>query len=76
MGIRAHYFNPRTQHNRFPVEPLGEMEEPFEWIVEFRWKGQAPDAPPLWWRTPKDRRPARSPAELGVAPANVLLLYE
>ena len=76
VGIRAHYFNARTQHNRFPVEPLGEMEEPFEWIVEFRWKGQAPDAPPLWWRVPKDRRPARFPAELGVAPANVLLLYE
>ncbi len=76
VGIRAHYFNARTQHNRFPVEPLGEMEEPFEWIVEFRWRGQAPDAPPLWWRVPKDRRPARFPAELGVAPANVLLLYE
>lgn len=76
VGIRAHYFNARAAQNRFPVEYLGEMEEPFEWIVEFRWKGQAPEAPPLWWRVPKDRRPAQFPAEFGIAPANVLLLYE
>ena len=76
VGVRAHYFNARAAQNRYPVEYLGEMEEPFEWIVEFRWKGQDPEAPPLWWRVPKDRRPAQFPAEFGVAPANVLLLYE
>ena len=76
VGIRAHYFNAKTAQNRFPVEFLGEMEEPFEWIVEFRYRDQTPDAPPLWWRVPKDRRPAEFPAEFGVAPANVLLLYE
>lgn len=76
VGIRAHYFNAKTAQNRFPVEFLGEMEEPFEWIVEFRYRDQTPDAPPLWWRVPKDRRHAEFPAEFGVAPANVLLLYE
>lgn len=76
VGIRAHYFNAKTAQNRFPVEYAGEMEEPFEWIVEFRYRGQSPDAPPLWWRLPKDRRPAQLPGEFGVAPANVLLLYE
>lgn len=75
VGIRAHYFNPRTAQNRAPVEYLREMEEPFEWIVEFRWRDQAPDAAPLWWRVPKDRRPAQFPEEFGIAPANVLLLY-
>ena len=76
VGIRAHYFNGRAAANRYPVEYLGEMEEPFEWIVQFRYKGQAPDAAPLWWRMPKDRRPQQFPECFGVAPANVLLLYQ
>lgn len=76
VGIRAHYFNAKTPQNRFPVEYLGEMEEPFEWIVEFRYRGQSPQAPPLWWRVPKDRRSAEFPPQFGVAPVNVLLLYE
>ena len=76
VGIRAHYFNVKTVQNRYPIEYLGEMEEPFEWIVEFRYSGQTRSAPPLWWRVPKDRRPAEFPAEFGVAPVNVLLLYE
>ena len=76
VGIRAHYFNTKTAQNRYPVEYLGEMEEPFEWIVEFRYKGQRPGTPPVWWRIPKDRRPQTFPRELGAAPVNVLLLYE
>ena len=76
VGIRAHYFNAKTAQNRYPIQYLGEMEEPFEWIVEFRYRDQSPDAPPLWWRVPKDRRPVEFPAEFGVAPVNVLLLYE
>ena len=76
VGIRAHYFNGKAAANRYPVEYLGEMEEPFEWIVQFRYKGQAPDAAPLWWRMPKDRRPQQFPECFGVAPANVMLLYQ
>ena len=76
VGIRAHYFNARTVQNRYPIQYLREMEEPFEWIVEFRYQGQVPNAPPLWWRVPKDRRPTEFPTEFGVAPVNVLLLYE
>lgn len=75
VGIRAHYFNMKSMQNRHAVEYLGEMEEPFEWIVQFRYQGQAPKAAPLWWRVPKDRRPAQFPKEFGVAPANILLLY-
>lgn len=76
VGIRAHYFNARTAQNRAPVEYLREMEEPFEWIVEFRWQNQLPGTAPLWWRVTKDRRPTEFPAQFGVAPANVLLLYQ
>ena len=76
IGVRAHYFHPSTPHNRFPVCFAEEMEEPFETILQFRYAGQDPSSPPVWWRIPKEKRPTPFPAELGVAPANVLLLYE
>ena len=76
VGVRAHYFNPSAQQNRFPVRFVEEMEEPFETILQFRYAGQAPDSPPVWWRLPKDKKPAQFPEALGVAPANILLLYE
>ena len=76
VGIRAHYFNPNAVQNRFPVRFVEEMEEPFETILHFRWAGQAEDSPAVWWRLAKDKKPARLPPELGVAPANILLLYE
>lgn len=76
VGLRAHYFNPRTAVNRFAVVPAGEMEEPFEWCLLFRYGGQAADSAPLWWRMPKDKKPAVMPAQLGIAPENVLLLTE
>lgn len=76
VGLRAHYFNPRTAVNRFAVQDAGAMEEPFEWCLLFRYAGQAPDSAPLWWRMPKDKKPAQMPAELGIAPENVLLLTQ
>ena len=75
VGIRAHYFSVNAQQNRFPVIYAAEMEEPFETILQFRYENQEPESPPVWWRLPKDRRPAAFPKELGVAPVNILLLY-
>ena len=75
VGIRAHYFSPSTQQNRFPVRYVEEMEEPFEHILQFRYVGQKEDSPPIWWRLPKDKKPAQFPEELGIAAANILLLY-
>ena len=76
VGIRAHYFNPRCMQNRCQVE-LGEiMEEPFELTVPFRYENQKSDSPELWWRLSKDCKPAAAKLELGVAPENVLLLYD
>lgn len=74
VGLRAHYFHPRTAVNRFAVQPAGSMEEPFEWCLLFRYAGQAPGSEALWWRMPKEKKPAQMPAELGIAPQNVLLL--
>ena len=75
VGIRAHYFHPRSDRNRFPVQFVREMEEPFEWVIQFRIPGQKEGTENLWWRLPKDRRPQRMPEELGIAPENVLPLY-
>ena len=76
VGIRAHYFNPSAQQNRFPVRFVEEMEEPFETIIQFRWASQSEASPAVWWRLSKDKRPQEFPKELGVAAANILLLYE
>ena len=76
VGIRAHYFNAAAQQNRFPVRFVEEMEEPFETTLQFRFASQREDSPAIWWRLAKDKRPAEFPQELGVAPANILLLYK
>ena len=76
IGIRAHYFHPGAGRNRFPVRFVEEMEEPFETIIQFRFESQRPDSPPIWWRIPKDKRPAQFPDQLGIAPVNILLLYD
>jgi molybdate transport system ATP-binding protein len=75
IGIRAHFFSPEIPVNTFPVQFGREMEEPFEWVSEFRFEGQAIDAPPLWWRYPKEKRLQEPPSRLGVSPADILLLY-
>ena len=76
VGIRAHYFNPSARQNRWPVTYLEEMEEPFEVILQFRYAGQSPESAPVWWRLSKEKRPQQFPPELGIAPANILLLYD
>ncbi|TQI68612.1 ATP-binding cassette domain-containing protein [Clostridium sp. KNHs216] len=76
VGIRAHYFHPKSSGNRHPVRFTGEMEEPFESILSFRYNGQEKGTPDLWWRVPKGRISSPLPAELGVSPVNVLPLYQ
>ncbi len=76
IGIRAHYFNTAAKKNRFPVVYTEEMEEPFEVILQFRYAKQKPDSQPVWWRLAKGDRPGQFPGELGIAPVNILLLYE
>lgn len=76
IGVRAHYFNPGAAQNRFPVRFVEEMEEPFETILQFRYANQRGESSAVWWRLPKEKRPRDFPAELGVAAANILLLYE
>ncbi len=74
VGIRAHYFGAKVPQNRNPVQLASQMEEPFEWVLEFRYAGQDEKSGNLWWRLPKDKRPAQMPPELGIAAVNVLPL--
>ena len=80
VGVRAHYFSANSSQNSFPVRILDMVEEPFEDIIRFRYRSQADGTPDLWWRIPKQYRPQdrakNGDFSLGVAPANVLLLYE
>ena len=75
IGIRAHYFNQKNSQNRFPVNLTNEIEGPFEYIVQFRYKNQIEGSQDIWWLLPKDKRADQFPAELGVSPANIMLLY-
>lgn len=74
IGIRAHYFNTDTPHNRFPITYVEEMAEPFEWIFQFRYTAADPNSDAVWWRLSKDNKPMKFPAELGIAPANIIQL--
>ena len=76
VGIRAHDFDPEETQNRFEVQVVQEMEEPFEWVTEFRFSGQNAGSAPVWWRYAKALRRQTPPSVLGVAPRSVLLLYE
>ena len=80
VGVRAHYFSANSSQNSFPVRILDMVEEPFEDIIRFRYRSQADGTPDLWWRIPKQYRlqdrAKNGDFSLGVAPANVLLLYE
>ncbi len=76
VGIRAHYFNQRCKQNRCRVMLVGMMEEPFEMTIPFRFDGQTEESASLWWRLAKDNKPENNQLELGVAPENILLLYQ
>lgn len=52
-----------------------EIEQPFEWIVKFRYVHQTDGTPDIWWRFAKPERPAVLPAQLSVRGEDILLLY-
>ncbi len=76
VGIRAHFFDPEETENRFPVRFDGGMEEPFESVLEFRYKQQKAGTPALWWRMPKIMKPDELPEFLGISPEKVMPLCD
>jgi molybdate transport system ATP-binding protein len=75
VGIRAHYFSPEIKTNRFPVRFTDEMEEPFEYCLQFRYENQQDNAQDILWLLPKGMKRTGVPAMLGVEPDNVMPLY-
>lgn len=75
IGIRAHDWNPAVSLNCNPVAFCGEMEEPFETILLFRFPNQAEGTESIWWRLSAEHRGNPNPTALGIAPDNILLLY-
>ncbi|MCQ2442149.1 MAG: ATP-binding cassette domain-containing protein [Oscillospiraceae bacterium] len=76
IGIRGHSFHPEEQKNAFSVVVLDQIEEPFEWVVQFHFVGQKENTSALWWRVPKQAGMDLQPKTLGVHPDQVLLLEE
>ncbi len=76
VGIRAHYLYEDERENAFPVTIAEMVEQPFEWILKFRYEGQDPASDPVWWRIPKSgEKPPLCAGKLGVNPRDVLPLY-
>ncbi len=76
VGVRGHAFHQYVTDNAYPIRVLEEIEQPFEWIVKFRYEQQRSASPAVWWRFAKTDRPLQLEAPLGVRPQDVLLLYK
>ena len=75
IGIRAHAFHSCEGANFLPVIITEEIEQPFEWIVKFRYSSQEAASPDIWWRFAKPDRPAVLPDRLSLGGDDILLLY-
>ena len=76
IGVRARYFEANSEQNRFAVRLADEIEGPFEYNLQFRYENQLAEAQDICWIIPKEKKRGQFPAELGVAPANIMLLYK
>lgn len=75
IGIRGHAFYGGDGENARPIVVTEEIEQPFEWIVKFRYAHQEGGTPDIWWRFAKPDRPAVLPDCLTVDGQAILLLY-
>jgi molybdate transport system ATP-binding protein len=75
VAIREHSFAGTVADNRQAITITAAIEQPFEWLIQFRYGTQSPAAAPIWWRFAKADRPAVMPDALGVSPDDILLLY-
>lgn len=75
IGIRAHCFHGDMATNAVPVTIVEKIEQPFEWVIKFRYENQDSTTPTIWWRFAKPVAPAVMPAALGIAGQDILLLY-
>ena len=76
VGVGARCFDPQTEHNRLAVRFSNEIAGPFEYHAQFRFANQAAKTPDIWWSIPQDKKRGPFPAELGLAPSDIMLLYK
>jgi molybdate transport system ATP-binding protein len=76
IGIRAHSFSPQNANNCFPIHIKEEMEGPFEYNIQFRYKNQNENSRNIWWLVPKANRPAEYPLTMGIDASDIMLLYK
>jgi len=77
IGIRAHYFYPDMAENAEKITVLEQIEEPFAWIIRFRFENQDQESDPVWWRVSKEKYDPDHPVRaLGISPADIMLLRE
>ena len=76
VGIRAHYFGPDIAENSNRIRITDILEQPFEWVVKFRYENQADSSEPVWWRLPKTEKFDESVDRIGVMGKDVLDLIE
>ena len=73
IGIRAHAFHGGEGANSLPIVITEEIEQPFEWIVKFRYPRQSLATPDIWWRFAKPDRPDILPDRLTLRGDDILL---
>ena len=76
VGIRAHYFGTDIDENSYKIRITDVLEQPFEWVVKFRYENQADSSEPVWWRVPKTEDLDFNVERLGVPGRYVLDLLE
>lgn len=76
VGVRAHSFSSQRNENEQPIVVTECVEQPFEWVIKFRYANQCVDSEDLWWRFPKEHFPSSMPSQLGVRREDVLPLYK
>jgi len=74
IGIRAHYFSGDINENRYPVTVTSIVEEPFEWVLSFRY-GTQTSGEDVCLRRNKGFGGVPKIDSLGIMPSDVMLLY-
>jgi len=74
VGVRAHSFSSQRNENEQPIVVTECVEQPFEWVIKFRYANQCVNSEDLWWRFPKEHFPSSMPSQLGIRREDVLPL--
>lgn len=75
VAIREQSFVPACEDNGRAILIETVLEQPFSWLVQFRYRGQAAESPSLWWQVDKNGQRPPQAAFLSVSSRDILLLH-